>query len=235
MSRDDAWWLGLRKRLGLTQPYAYFVDLPGGMATEPNKKWPLILFLHGWAESGWDLNRVRAAGLAKAMGEGKELPAIVVSPVRPSGPDNRWNEYLLTQLLDEIAAKYSIDPDRVYVTGLSMGGRGTWRMALFFPERFAAAVPVAGVGDPADAAQAKNLPMWVFHGDQDVSVLPKNSVDMVNAIRKAGGHVHFTLYPGEMHREHCWSRVYSTEALWTWLLAQKRGQAEVMVPGVPLP
>jgi predicted esterase len=235
LTRNDAWWAGLRKHIGLTVPYAYFVDLPRDMMADPNKKWPLILFLHGWAESGWDINRIRKAGLVKMMGEGKQLPAIVVSPVRPAEPDNRWNQYLLVQLLDEIEAKYNIDLDRVYVTGMSMGGRGAWRMGLFFPDRFAAIVPVSGVGDPTDAAQLINLPIWAFHGDQDRSVPLKDSTDMVDAICKAGGHPHLTVLARANHTDKTWNTVYGMDALYKWLLAQKRGQVEVPVPGVQPP
>jgi len=233
LTRNADWWDELRQKLGLNENYQYLVDLPTGYTNDPNKKWPLILFLHGLGECGTDLQQVRKNGLAKLMAAGKQLPAIVISPQCPPPPHGWWETRTLAHLLDEVSVKYRIDPDRVYVTGLSMGGFGSWSLALLLPDRFAAVVPICGGGDPADAARLAHLPIWAFHGQQDTTVPVTMTTDMITAIRKAGGHPHLTIYPDLNHNS--WDRAYATEALYTWLLAQKRGQPEVKVPGIPAP
>jgi pimeloyl-ACP methyl ester carboxylesterase len=231
IARDAAWWYGLRERLGLAEKYRYLIDLPRGYDAHPGQRWPLILYLHGGAEKGNDLRLVRESGLAKRIAGGGELPAIVISP------QCSWYEYWsmpgLSQLLDDVSARYRVDPDRVYLTGASMGGDATWDLALAHPELFAALVPIAGESDPADAARIKDIPTWAFQGEADHTVPPKGIIDMVNAIRRAGGHPHLTLFPGVGHDS--WDKAYATDALYTWLFAQKRAQPEVVTPGLQAP
>jgi hypothetical protein len=230
-ARDAEWWFGLRERLGLAPRYAYLVDLPHDYGADLAKRWPLILFLHGGSQRGYNLQIVRENGLAHLLAEGKPVPAIVISP--QLGWFESWQPQTLSKLLDEASAKYRVDPDRIYVTGLSMGGDGTWDLAMAHPERIAAIVPIAGEGDFADAARIKDLPTWTFEGMKDNIVPPVNVTGMVDAIRQAGGHPHMTLYPGVTHNS--WDKAYATEALYTWLFAQKRGQPEVITPGAPTP
>jgi len=225
-ARDIEWWYGLRQHLGLVDDYQYVIDLPADYDADPNKKWPLIVFLHG---SG-DGVQIRKNGLPRLMEMGKQLPAIVISP--ESITHEWWQVPNLSHFLDTVSAKYRIDPDRISVTGFSMGGFGTWTLALAFPDRFAAIAPVSGGGDPADAARLVHLPTWVFHGMKDPIVPPALAIDMIDAIRKAGGHPHSTLFPDV---DHSCAKAYNTEALYTWLLAQKRGQPEVKTPGLPTP
>ena len=123
--------------------------------------------------------------------------------------------------MDDIAAKYRVDKDRIYLTGLSMGGFGTWSLAAAHPERFAAIVPICGGGNPADAAKLKNLPIWVFHGAKDPVVPPERSESMVKAIKAAGGNVKLTVYPDAGHD--AWTATYENPELYRWLFAQKRG------------
>jgi pimeloyl-ACP methyl ester carboxylesterase len=230
--RDANWWFGLRRHLGLIEPYPYLVDLPQGYAGDPAKKWPLILYLHSAAQAGNDLRVVRDSGLAKAIGRGRQIPAIVISPQSPLG--QYWDVRILNQMLDELAAKYRVDPDRVYLAGISMGGDAVWEFALAHPERFAAIVAVAGESDPDDAARLKDVPVWAFQGEKDVIVPPENIVPLVNAVRQDGGRAHLTLFPDAGHWD-SWDMAFATDALYPWLLAQKRGQAEVVTPGVPVP
>jgi pimeloyl-ACP methyl ester carboxylesterase len=230
-TRNDAWWYALRTHLGLAPDYRYLVDLPRGYADDPAKRWPLILFLHHSDAAGSDLNLVRNCALAGLIQRGKQLPAVVVSPQCPA--DQSWSTPVLTHLLDEIKARYRIDPDRVYLTGVSAGGDETWDFALVHPDLLAAIVPMSGESDPRDAARLRDLPIWAFQGAQDAVVPPSQMTSMVNAVRQAGGHAHLTLYPDLGHD--CWTQAYSTNALWTWLFAQKRGQPEVIVPGTPNP
>ena len=150
----------------------------------------------------------------------------------PEGQD--WNISVLNRLLDEVSAKYRIDPDRIYVNGISMGGDATFDLATAYPERFAAIAAIAGDGDPADAARLKAIPTWDFHGMKDTVAPPENPIAVIKAVREAGGHAHQTLFPDAGHYD-SWGQAYGTEALYPWLLAQKRGQPEVVTPGVPTP
>jgi predicted peptidase len=122
----------------------------------------------------------------------------------------------LLQLLDHIAAHYTIDADRVYLTGLSMGGFGSWRLAADHPERFAAVIPVCGAGKPEDGPKLTTIPIWVFHGTEDKAVPFDRSVEMVEAIRKAGGTlVRFTSLEHVGHNS--WSATYATPEIYQWL------------------
>jgi acetyl esterase/lipase len=232
-ARDAEWWFGLRQRLGLIQPYHYLLDLPAGYDADPSKRWPLILYLHGGAQIGSDLKMVRQSGLAGVIARGRQIPAIVVSPQLPF-TEGTWNPGTLRQLLDDVSAKYRVDSDRIYLTGISGGGDAVWQLAELDPDRYAAIVTVAGEGDPADAARIKNIPTWVFQGEKDVIVPPAQVIGMVNALHQAGGHPHLTLFPNAGHGD-AWDLTYATDALYPWMLAQKRGQPEVLTPGLPTP
>jgi len=228
-ARDAAWWFKLKTQLGLPNTYPYLVSLPDGYDAQPGKRWPLILFLHGSGERGDSLVDVSVNGLPKLIAQGRKFPAIVVSP---QCPEHRWWEKPdLSQLLDNVSAKYRVDPDRICVTGLSMGGFGTWALALAEPDRFAAIAPVCGGGDPLDAARLRKVPIWAFHGGKDETVPNQLSFAMVKAVRAVGGHAHLTIFPNDGHDS--WDDAYKTEALYTWLLAQRRGEKEVVTAGVP--
>jgi len=182
-----------------------------------SQKWPLILFLHGAGESGDDLSRVKKNGLPKIV-ETKDLPFVIVSP---QSPRMGWNAEALNALLDEVMKDNRIDPDRVYLTGLSMGGYGTWALASAHPERFAAIAPICGGGDSKQAGRLKGLPTWVFHGAKDPTVPLARSEDMVKAIKEAGGKPKFTVYPEAGHDS--WSETYDNPELYEWFLKHKRG------------
>jgi predicted esterase len=228
-ARDAAWWFKLKTLVGLPNTYPYLVSLPDGYDAQSGRRWPLILFLHGSGERGDSLVDVSVNGLPKLIAQGRKFPAIVISPQCPD--NNRWQSPDLSQLLDDVSAKYRVDPDRICVTGLSMGGFGAWALALVEPDRFAALAPICGGGDPLDAARLRKLPIWAFHGGKDDTVPNQLSIGMVRAVRAAGGHAHLTIFPNDGHDS--WDDAYNTEALYTWLLAQKRGQPEVITPGVP--
>ena len=230
-TRNDAWWYDLRTRLGLAPAYHYLVNLPRGYGDEPAQRWPLILFLHHADAGGSDLGLVRNCALAGLIQRGKQVPAVVVSPQCPEGQS--WSTPVLVPLLDEMETRYRIDPDHVYLTGVSAGGDETWDFALVHPDRLAAIVPMSGESDPRDAARLRNVPVWGFQGEKDQVVPPGQMESMINAIRQSGGHAHLTLYPNLGHD--CWNQAYSTDALWSWLFAQKRGQPEVVTPGTPNP
>jgi predicted peptidase len=180
--------------------------------------WPLLLFLHGAGERGDDLNLVKKHGPPKLIEEGQQFPFIVVSPQCPR--NRRWEPFELAALLDEIVEKHKVDQDRISVTGLSMGGFGTWSLAAFQPDRFAALVPICGGGEPIIAKLFKPIPAWVFHGAKDSAVPLERSEKMVEAMKQAGGNIKFTVYPEAGHDS--WTESYANPELYEWLLQQKR-------------
>jgi len=220
--RNRQWWYGLKKKIGDVK-HRYLSFVPADAAKDPQKKWPLILFLHGSGERGDDLNKVKVHGPPKIVEteKGKSLPFIVVSPQCPAG--HSWLAMELMDLIDEVSARHPVDPDRIYITGLSMGGFGSWSLAAQYPEKFAAVVPICGGGDAEDVERIKNLPIWIFHGAKDAAVPLKMSEDMIAALKKAGSSAKLTVYPHAGHDS--WSETYANDELYAWLLKQKRGQA----------
>ncbi len=194
----------------------YWLALPAGYENS-KEKWPLVLFLHGAGESGTDLAKVKVHGPPKLVEAGREFPFILISP---QSPGRGWNPDTLNALLDDVISKYRVDKDRVYLTGLSMGGYGTWALAAAHPEKFAAIAPICGGGNPSDAKKLARLPVWVFHGAKDPTVPLKRSEEMVQAVKAAGGNVKFTVYPEAGHDS--WTETYNNPEFYTWLLAQKR-------------
>jgi predicted peptidase len=194
----------------------YLLCLPKDYAEKD--AWPLMLFLHGAGERGNDLDRVKVHGPPKLIAAGKSFPMIVVSPQCPSR--HWWRPNELNALLDEIIEKYKVDQDRIYVTGLSMGGFGTWTLAAYAPERFAALVPICGGGDAFSARRISHIPVWAFHGAKDSVVPLSASETMIEALKKAKGNVQFTVYPEADHDS--WTETYNNPELYTWLLQQKR-------------
>src|SRR5262249_36386121 len=131
-----------------------------------------------------------------------------------------WRPGQLIQLVDHVMKHVSIDPERVYLTGLSMGGFGTWRLAATYPDRFAAALPICGGGDPVKMAKAlSRVPVWAFHGAKDPVVPLAESQHMVDAVKRAGGDVKFTIYPEATHNS--WTETYDNPAVYEWLLAHR--------------
>jgi predicted peptidase len=194
----------------------YLLYLPKDYDGE--KSVPLMLFLHGAGERGDDLELLKKHGPPKQIAAGQAFPCIVVAPQCPK--DKWWDAFELSALLDEIAAKYKVDQDRIYVTGISMGGFGTWALAIASPKRFAAVVPICGGGDPQLARSLVNLPIWVFHGAKDKSVPLERSEQMVAELKKFGGNVRFAVYPDLSHD--CWTVSYANPELYEWLFQQKR-------------
>ncbi len=202
--------------------YNYLLYLPEGYEEKGAKKWPLVLFLHGMGERGDDVNKVKIHGIPK-LAEKKEFPFVAASPQCPLSSDWRRETAGLNAFLDEILEKNAVDPDRVYLTGLSMGGYGTWMWASANPERFAALVPICGGGDPSKAAAIKDIPVWVFHGAKDKAVPLRKSEEMVEAIKAVGGEPKFTVYPDAGHDS--WTVTYDNPELYEWMLKQVRKKA----------
>jgi predicted peptidase len=198
----------------------YLLFLPKGYGEDQQQKWPLILFLHGAGERGDDLELVKIHGIPKIAEQREDFPFIAVSP--QCSKFSWWTAELdaLNALLDEVMKEYAVDTDRIYLTGLSMGGFGTWLLAMAYPERFAAIAPICGGGDPQKAFILKDVPTWVFHGAQDQTVPLERSEEMVNALKECGGDVRFTVYPEAGHDS--WTETYDNPELYEWFLKHKR-------------
>lgn len=206
----------------------YLLYAPAAYA-RGTSRWPLIVFLHGSGERGTDPRLLERQPLPKTLGGTTRFPAIVVSPQLPP-PYTWWSDFIapMDALVLRLEARYRIDPRRVYLTGLSLGGFGTWSYGLRSPGRFAALVPIAGGyiqgsrAVPTDICVLRRMPIWVFHGADDTTVYPYQSEVLVRALRRCGSRVvRFTLYPGVDHLD-SWPRAYADPALWTWLFAQRR-------------
>jgi predicted peptidase len=210
-----------RKRVTQTVGARFLVYMPKGFRSQKGKKWPLIVFLHGSGERGDDVSQVAANGPPKLAGQGRDFPFIIVSPQAPE--NGAWSTDVLNALLDEVLAGLPADPDRVYLTGLSMGGYGTWSWALDAPGRFAAIAPVSGIGDSDRACLLKTMPIWAFHGGKDPYVPLASETGMIKAVNDCGGHAKFTVYPDAGHD--VWTRTYDDPALYSWFLEHRRGKS----------
>lgn len=226
---------------GHTATYQVFV--PASAPTSPGKL-PVVLFLHGSGERGSDGGKQTEAGLGTYLREhAADFPALVVLPQVPV--DEEWsgrNNQVALAALDATMNEFNADPERQYLTGMSMGGYGSWNIALAQPTRFAAIVPVCGavlapreersglyvesVANEADpyaaiAQRLKHVPTWIFHGALDDVVLPEDDRKLVAAFKAAGAvDIRYTEYPQGNHN--AWDATYADPAMWTWLLAQHR-------------
>jgi predicted peptidase len=217
------WSQTLRKEVTRTISCDYLLYLPRDYsATAPGsdeKKWPLIVFLHGSGARGANLGLVRLSGLPRKLDRDDNFPFVVVSPQCPTG--GFWDPETLKSVIDEVIAKHHVDPDRVYLTGLSLGGFGAWNLVTAYPDLFAACAPVCGGGgDPFAVARLRGVAFWVFHGEEDEVVPVKHSRMMVNALRAAGVDVKYTQYDNRGHG--VWERTYNDPKLYEWFLKHKR-------------
>lgn len=209
----------------------YLVQFPEGYSSaDTDKKWPLLLFLHGAGERGNDLDRVAFHGPPKERRNGTDLPFIIVSPQCPS--DETWQDEPLLGLIDEVCRNHPVDTDRIYLTGLSMGGYGTWSLGLRHAERFAAMAPICGGGRMIDALLAsrrgngvRRLPIWAFHGAKDPVIPVDESERMVAALKRVGHpSVRLTIYPEADHDS--WTETYANPEFYEWLLNHTLKESE---------
>jgi len=199
--------------------FRYYRYLPEGY--DGNKKYPLVLYLHGAGERGDDITRVAWHGFLRYVRENNShYPFIIVAPQCPF--DRYWGCYTesLLAFLDHISEELSVDATRVYVTGLSMGGTGTFMLAMADPDRFAAIAPVCGSGICWYGEALKDIPVMMYHGDLDDIVPIDESITMLRAINAHGGNARLKILNGVEHD--AWNYAYAGSELADWLLSHKR-------------
>jgi predicted peptidase len=215
----------LHRRVTRIVDAQYLLYLPAGFQTRGNRKYPLLIFLHGSGEAGHDLEKLKVNGPPKIVESRRDFPFIVASPQTPSSEEG-FDYAMLDGLLDELLERLPIDPDRVYLTGLSLGGEWTYAWASANPGRIAAIAPVSGTWTPEVACRLKSVPVWAFHGARDDVVPIEGDKAMVDAINACGGDAKLTVYPDTGHD--AWTQAYADEELYAWLLRHRRA-----APGRP--
>ncbi len=199
--------------------YLYSVYVPRDY--DSSESWPLIVFLHGKGERGRDGLLQTEVGIGTAIRrKPRRYPAIVVMPQCPTSC--WWNgaEDLIDACIAKARKDYTINPKRVYLTGLSMGGFGSWTYGPKHVNEFAAIVPICGGGKTEDAAALAKVPIWAFHGTDDNTVPVEKSREMVEAVKKAGGKIKYTEYPGVGHDS--WVKAYAEKKMVQWLFRQTK-------------
>ncbi|EEF57543.1 prolyl oligopeptidase family serine peptidase [Pedosphaera parvula] len=207
----------------------YLLYLPKDYKASSRKKWPAIVFLHGSGERGTNIWKATTHGPTKYIEKNPDFPFILITPLCPAG--HKWSDDVVLGILDQVIDKYNVDTNRVYLTGLSMGGYGTWSLATTYPERFAAVAPICGgegnIGvvlsmmDKEKKPALLNLPVWAFHGGKDNVVSLEESERMVKILKKAGcKDVELTIYPEATHNS--WTATYDNPKLYEWFLEHKR-------------
>lgn len=190
------------------------------------KKYPVILFLHGAGTRSKNITVLKNNSFFKNSGAFLDLNFITVAPLCER---ETWCDHFetLVRFAKSIFTAPDTDPERFYLTGNSMGGYGTWQLAISHPELFAAIVPICGGGMYWDAARLVNVPVWAFHGERDTLVLPTESKTMVERINKHGGNAKLTYYPEAGHDS--WTATYTNRAVYEWLLSHKNENAKALV------
>lgn len=211
---------------GSESPYVLFVP-HGYDGTTPV---PVIVFLHGAGETKGGAKKPVEVGLGRHIKGKREktFPAIVIFPQAESLKTQvvkRWqagspDAERALKMLELVQKEYKVDDKRIYLTGLSMGGFGTWSLAAAHPDKWAAIAPICGGGDPKSAPKFKDIPCWAFHGDKDAVVPAKLSRDMIDALKAAGGSPKYTEFPGVDHNS--WDPAYKQDEFYDWLFAQKK-------------
>ena len=197
----------------------YLLYLPDGYHQDTLKKWPLLLFLHGSGEKGDDLAKVKKHGPPKLIDQGKKFPFIVISP-QAASRERGWSNADLYALLLDCKQKYRVDTDRIYLTGLSMGGFGTWSLAIEHPQEFAAIVPICGGGDTTDIWKLRHTAVWGFHGAKDNNVPLALDQKMISTLQIYNPSAKLTIYPEAEHDS--WTETYNNDSLYQWLSLQKK-------------
>lgn len=197
--------------------YQYLRYLPNNY-TPKGAKMPVLIFLHGSGERGTDIIRVKIHGPPRIVDQGKDLPFIIISPLLDDG--EMWENERLDATLKAALRGINYDETRIYLTGLSLGGVGTWNWAIAEPNKFAAIIPIAAPSNLSFACKLKNTPIWLFHGLKDDVVSVVHSKDMEKWIKDYGGNVKATYYPDAGHDS--WTATYDNPEIYDWLLQHQR-------------
>lgn len=202
----------------------YLVYLPPAYDDPENstEDWPVLFVLHGIVQSGNDLRKLPKYGPARQIELGRDFPFAVISPQMN---DVAWNVERTIEFIEYCMAHYRIDPRRVYLTGVSLGGRAVWSVAAARPDLFAAIAPVAGWGKEDEAEATAQIPAQVFHGGRDPLIWVSAAKKMQTAHQAAGGDSELTIFPDAGHT--IWDQVYATDSLYDWFMAQSRDQQPV--------
>jgi predicted peptidase len=189
-----------------------------------NGEAPLLVFLHGGGEGGNNIEKVKKHGPPKLIEEGREFPFYVLSPQNPY-EKGFWDDQAVMKLVNKIIEKYPIDTNRIYLTGLSRGGYGAWRLAMNNPDKFAAMVVVCAASAPAVYAnRIKHIPVWIFHGEKDEVVPVSESIQMADALKAVDAEVRLTLYPEANHDS--WTETFNNEEVFNFLLKQTNSEKQ---------
>ncbi|MDN5211770.1 prolyl oligopeptidase family serine peptidase [Fulvivirgaceae bacterium BMA12] len=199
-----------------TMEMDYLLYLPDDYTRDTTQQWPLLIFLHGGGEQGTDLEKVKKHGPPMLVEKGEKFPFLIVSPQARRG----WQPEFLYAMIKAVIKENRVDEDRVYLTGLSMGGFGTWALAQKHRELFAAIVPICGGGDTDEIWKLQHMPVWCFHGARDKVVPLGSSQNMVDALKVYNPDVKFTIYADVGHDS--WTQAYNDPHLYEWLLRQKK-------------
>jgi len=199
--------------------WKYLLYLPKEYDQKGEQIYPLLLFLHGGGESGTSINKVKKHGPPAQIVSGREFPFILLAPQNPH-KRRLWDDTAVMLLLDEIVEQYRVDRNRVYLSGLSRGAYGAWRLAVQYPDRFAALIAISGEAPMNYARWIEDLPIWVFHGDSDKSIDVSSSKRMVESLRQSGNRAKLTIYTDTGHD--AWTRTYDNPDVYKWMLEQRR-------------
>ena len=197
----------------------YYLYFPKEYEEQPDATFPLLLFLHGGGESGQELEALKSNGPPKLLAEGKQFPFLVLAPQHPH-PKKWWNIRSVMDLLETVIEENRVDPQRIYLSGLSRGGSAAWEMVVQYPDTFAAMMVVCGM-TPVPYAHwiSKEMPIWVFHGALDKVIPIEHSEKMVAKLKAMGYPVIFTRYEDVAHN--AWERAYTNDEVYAWFMQQK--------------
>jgi predicted peptidase len=198
--------------------YDYLTYVPENYKSRKNKDWPLLIYLHGASLRGNDINKIKKYGMPYLVEEGHDYDFFIVSPQCPANKNWSMDNWMDT-ILQEIESKYHIDTNRIYLIGMSLGGYGAWELAIKYPMRFAAIVPVCGGGDTAKVCVLKDVPIWAFHGSADSIVPVSETENMVSKLKQCQGNVKYTQLEG---RGHGIVEVFEMPEVFDWMLAQRK-------------
>ncbi|GAB5409434.1 MAG: prolyl oligopeptidase family serine peptidase [Balneolaceae bacterium] len=204
----------LETKVAITTPLQYLLYSP----VDIEEKSPLVVFLHGGGEGGTDIEKVKIHGIPKLISEGKKFHFYMIAPQNPY-LRGLWDDREVDKLIDEVVNTHNVDPDRIYLVGMSRGGYGVWRMAINNPGKYAAMISVCAASIPSIYTnRVENLPVWFFHGEKDNVVPVEVSINAYNKMKANNQNVKLTLYPEAGHDS--WTETFLNDEIYEWLLSK---------------